>query len=493
MLIWGRFRAQFVAALAAVAALAVACAGASAARRARAGPTATIVLTTANLAHALTVMPAQQFVLGKPRRLAVISVNDTVRFQRVTGFGAAMTDSAAWLMYDELTPPIFDDVMQALFGDAGIHLTFVRVPIGASDFTAAGEPYTYDDLAADDFSSALPHFSIAHDEAYIIPALQAMLSVDPNVEILASPWTAPSWMKSNDAPDNTLNLGTLLPASYQAFARYLVRFIEAYEQDGVPIDAVTPANEPQSANQFPGMQLGEPGEQTLVSQYLAPALRAAGLPVAIYGLDSGGPVLPYAQALLSGPAGPALAGVAWHCYGGMEGMSALHLQFPGTPEIVSECSPGIVPYSPAEVVIDATRNWATAVALWNLALDLSGGPVQPPNTGCTGCSGVVTISEQTHAVSYGHNYFDFGQVTRFVQPGAIRIASSRAVADFQTFGGPYGVTPGIDNVAFLNPDGTRVLIVHNSSRGRRAFAIAWRGRYLSYALSGGATATFEWP
>jgi glucosylceramidase len=176
----------------------------------------------------------------------------------------------------------------------------------------------------------------------------------------------------------------------------------------------------------------------------------------------------------------------------MAAMSTLHSQFPNVPEAVSECSPGIVPYSPAEVAIDATRNWASAVSLWNLALDPSGGPVQPPNTGCQGCSGLVTISEQTHEFSFGRNYYEFGQVSRFVQPGATRVASTRAVADFELPNGAYGVTRGIDNAAFVNPDGTRVLIVHNNSAGRRAFAIAWRGQYLTYALSGWATATFQW-
>jgi glucosylceramidase len=450
-----------------------------------------VTLTTRDLRYALSGMPSTRFQDRRPP-LPLIRVDSTVRYQQVSGFGAAMTDSSAWLLYVELSPSARGKVMQNLFGPAGIRLNFVRIPMGASDFSATGVPYSYDDLPAGQTDPLLQNFSIAHDDAYVIPALRAMLQINPSILTLANPWSAPPWMKVNGAFDNSLGQGGLLPAYYKPFANYFVRFIQAYAADGVRIDAITPQNEPTGAAPFPGMQLDEPAEETFISQYLVPALTEAGLHPRIYGHDNGGTGLPYARALLSGPARGALSGIAWHCYGGLHFMSALHQEFPSVEQLVSECSPGIIPHAPVEVAIDATRNWASAVALWNLALDPAGGPVQPPNWGCNGCTGLVTVSEQTHKATYRLDYYQFGQVSKFVQPGAVRIASPRFVSDYRTDTGAYGVTPGLDNVAFLNPNGTKVVVVYNNSPVRRSFAIAWHGKYISYTLARFATVTFQW-
>jgi glucosylceramidase len=176
----------------------------------------------------------------------------------------------------------------------------------------------------------------------------------------------------------------------------------------------------------------------------------------------------------------------------MQTMSALHRFDPSIDQIVSECSPGIIPYDPVEAAISATRNWASAVLLWNLALDLTGGPVQLPNYACTGCTGMIAVSEQAHRATLGLNYFQFGQMSKFVHRGAVRISSTRLVKDYRTGAGAYGVTPGLDDVAFLNPDRSKVLVVYNQSQVRRRFAVGWRTRTFKYALPAGATATFTW-
>jgi glucosylceramidase len=220
-------------------------------------------------------------------------------------------------------------------------------------------------------------------------------------------------------------------------------------------------------------------------------LSAAGLAPKIYGVDRGA-ALSYAQALLSSPAAPALSGIAWHCYGGLGTLAALAQLAPTVDQIVSECSPGIIPYSPAEVGISSTRNGASAVALWNLALDPAGGPVQAPNYSCLGCTGIVTVSEQTHAATLTSGFYQFGQLSKFIQPGAVRIGSERFVTDFRLPTGAYGVTPGLDDVAFLNPDGSKVLVAYNGGTAASRFAVAWHGRAFNYTLQRGATVTFVW-
>jgi len=464
---------------------------ASAPAPARARPlTAQVFLTKANLRYALSEEKPITFSAKPISDATVLHVDDASRYQRIGGFGGTMTDSAAWLIYRQVPVRARAALMGRLFSRSGIHLSFVRIPVGASDFSAGGRPYSYDDVRTGSADPTLSHFSIAHDLAYTIPVLRQMRSINPGVWIMASPWSPPPWMKANDAFDDLEGAGTLLPTSYGAWAAYLVRFLRAYRSHGVAVNALTPQNEPGSYAAFPALNLSMEDEAILVHGYLVPALRAAGIHPAIWGLDRGA-LLDEAQELLQSEAAADLTGIAWHCYGGPGPMQVIQHEYPALRQLVSECAPGLIPYQPAEAVISATRNGASSVALWSLALDPAGGPVQPPNTGCPRCVGLVTISERTHRVRYGLGYYQLGQISRFVHRGAVRIGSDRWVSDYNV-SGHYGVTPGIDNVAFLNPDGSKVLVAYNNSDARIRFAVGWRGRGFVYTLAGRATATFVW-
>jgi glucosylceramidase len=381
----------------------------------------------------------------------------------------------------------------------------VRVPIGASDFTHARAPYSYDDLSAGASDPTLVHFSIAHDRHYILPALRAMRSIDRRVSLLASPWTPPRWMKVGDQFDNPgPPLGTLRSADYPALAGYFVRFLRAYAAAGVPVQAITPQNEPEQLTTYPGMDLTEPQEATFIGADLAPALRAAALHPAILGYDYEWSCKPNTTAVpcdtnypaeLATDEGRDLTGVAWHCYAGNIGeMSSLHALSPQLTEVVSECSSGIAPGPPASLEIAASRNWASAVVLWNIALDPSGGPVQPPNFGCRRCTGLATVDEKTGRYRLGRDYYQLGQASRYVPPGAVRIASNTFVTDRNTDLRKLGsyTTSALDDVAFLDPNGLRILLTYNSSELPARFAVSWRTSYFTYTLPPGATATFRW-
>ena len=457
-------------------------------RRASRPASAKVVQTTANLSNRLTVKAPLLFT-GRPARGArVLHVYASVRYQRMLGFGAAMTDSSAWLLYDELTPKQKASTMKALFSSSGIDLDYVRIPIGASDYVVKRDPYSYDDVPSGHTDPALAHFSIAHDKRYILPALREMLAVNRNIYTLANPWSAPPWMKANGAFDNKEWHGNVLPKFYPSLAKYFVKFIDAYKRAGVPIDAITPMNEPESPSRWPGTHLTADDDAKFVPDDLAPALRGAGLHPAIYGPDQG--QLADAQTLFAGPARDDFAGAAFHCYHGtMAKISSFHRQFPGAPVLVNECSPGIIPYATADVPIDAARNWASGVQLWNLALDPDGGPVESNKSyGCPHCTGVVTVKEATHSTIYNANYYQLGQTSKYVQPGAVRISSTRFVHDL-----PHGgVSPGIDDVAYLNPDGSLVMVAYNSGGSPGAFAVNWRGRFLNWTLASRATVTLVW-
>ncbi len=461
--------------------------------QAAASTQALAVETTATLRYALTKMPPVPFTAHPATDAPVITIDGAVRDQSVIGLGGAMTDTSAWLLYDELSPAARAQAMQDLFTSQGIDLNYVRIPMGASDFTRNGTPYTYDDMPAGQSDPTLAHFSIAHDEAYILPALRQMLQTNPKIVTFANPWTAPPWMKGNDSYGDT-NPGGVVPSSdYPVLAQYFVKFLQAYQQAGVPVENITPMNEPAAVTPFPATYFID-AEPTFVADDLALALKAAGLNIKIWALDGAG--LTRGQSLLSSFAAPDFAGVAFHCYGGMGYETQIHAQFPNLPIIINECSPGITPYSSSEVVIDAMNNWASAVQLWNLALDAHGGPVELPNSGCGGCSGIVTVDTRTHQLILNRNYYEFGQAAKFIAAGAVRLDTNRLVSDFTKTShyaqSQYGVTPGVDAVALQNPDGQKVLLAYNSLPHAKTFAVDWNGRYLNYTLPSDGTVTLMW-
>lgn len=288
-------------------------------------------------------------------------------------------------------------------------------------------------------------------------------------------------MKANDSLDNVGLAGTLITSDYQPLANYFVDFIEAYESYDIPIDIVVPQNEPRSpggsGTSYPGLTLPETDEATFISQYLQPALAAAPLnpEPKIYGNDLSWDQLSYAQPLAASSAGTDLSGIAWHCYAGTPTvMSQLQAAYPNLAQIVDECSPEIRSFGAPEYLISVLRNWASEAALWNVALDPQGGPKEA-NNGCPGCIGPVTINEQTQSFSFNTEYYQLGQVSAFVQPGAVRIGSPNFVTYGTNSSNIETVTSGLDDVAFLNPDGSEVVIAYNNSTAPISFAVESNG------------------
>jgi glucosylceramidase len=366
--------------------------------------------------------------------------------------------------------------------------------MGASDFTRNGRPYTYDDLPPGRTDPTLAHFSIAHDVAYILPALHEARSMDPLTEFLATPWSPPAWMKSNHSLGNANNRGALLRRYDATWAAYFVKVIRAYAAAGIPISAITPQNEPGTATLYPGLNFAPAAESGWLLRYLRPTLKRAGLKTRIYGGDMGwGPASADSSVSARGPVRSALFGIAWHCYYGAPNvMSQLHQADPTLDEIVDECSPGISPTPISEIVISSLRSWASTVALWNLALNPTGGPAELPNHGCPGCQGLATIDPQTGTATLNLNYYELGQASAFIAPGAQRISSGNFVSYRYRKHGVDVASPGLDDVALRNPDGSIVLLAYDNSPAPITFAVAWRDRTFSYTLPAGATVTFVW-
>lgn len=482
------------------------------------GPAVSVYLTTADLSSRLARQPDLYFrpAVGATATAATagrrpasksitptIDVDETGVYQQVDGFGAAMTDSSAWLLATKLAPAARDKVVFDLFNPArGLGLNIVRVPMGASDFTRDGAVYSYDDTQNGAPDPALTGFSVAHDMTEVVPMLRESLRVNPGLELIATPWVLPSWMQSGMTSPFA---GTILPSAYAPLADYFVKFIQAYGAQGLPIYAVTPHNEPGQDPGYPGTILPALTEAQFIGRYLGPALVGAGLHTRILAYDgfwdtaTTGTTPDYPSLVLADPAvGPYVAGAAWHCYsGGPDVMSRLHALYPGKDNYVTECSTGFTHGDVSELIIASLRNWARGVLLWNLVLDQYGGPPRPGTTGCPNCIAPVTIYTDTGRAAYTTDYYELGQASRFIRPGARRIASTSPVARHSDVGlgcgsgTSYGAQT-VDDVALKNPDGSKALLAYNPSGRRRPFTVRWGGQTFGYALAPCATVTFVW-
>jgi glucosylceramidase len=416
---------------------------------------------------------------------SVIYVNENNQYQQMDGFGAAMTDSSAWLIYTQMPEAQRKAVMSNLFSRTdGIGISVMRLPMGASDLVN-GPAYTYDDMPAGQSDPDLAHFSIEHDKAYIIPALQDAFKLNPSLKLIASPWSPPAWMKDSDQ----LGRGTLKSQYYAAWAQYFVRFIQAYQAEDVPIYAVTLQNEPHNEpGNYPGMRLEAADEATLVKNYLGPAFQAAGIDTKILIWDHNWNEPDYPISVLSDPAAKAAVdGSAFHCYAGtFLAQGIVHDAYPDKNLYETECSGGTwIPGfadgfkgDMADLVIGGTRYWAKAIIKWSIAMDTTNGP---HTGGCGTCTGLITIDPNAASgFTYNYDYYSIGQASKFVLPDAFRIASSAFIYH------------GFASVAFRNPDGSKVLIVSNPDSYITTFVVRWGNRAFTYALAAQSAVTFTW-
>jgi glucosylceramidase len=468
---------------------------------------ARVWVTTPDRAELLHERAPVTFQRGASDR-TTITVDPRTSYQTIDGFGASITDSSANVLY-RLSPADRDKTMRDLFDPKhGIGVSFLRQPVGSSDFTDDTEHYTYDDVPAGQTDFALKHFTIAHDQEQILPLLRRAKQLNPALKVMATPWSPPAWMKTGDS----LVGGRLKddPAVYDAYARYLVKFVQAYTEAGVPIDFLSIQNEPQNRkpSAYPGTDM--PVRQAAaVIERLGPLLRKASPRTKILGYDHNwtthpgdvastppgeDPETDYPYQLLQSPAARWIAGTAYHCYSGDPSeQTDLHKAFPSKGIWFTECSGshgpddtppqifrGTLTWHARNLMIGTTRNWAKSVVNWNIALDSSGGPHLG---GCDTCTGLVTLHPDG-TVSTDAEYYTIGHLSKFVQPGAVRIGS--------TSYGTTGWNGQLMSVAFRNPDGSTALVVHNENDDPRSFAVAVGDRYFEYELPGGAIATFTW-
>jgi len=413
----------------------------------------------------------------------IIEVDPKQRFQEMVGFGAAITDASAWLMQNKLNPQQRDALLNELFGKApGANFSFTRLTIGASDFSR--HHYSFDDMPKGESDPTLAHFSIEPNRADVLPITKAALAINPKLRVMASPWSAPGWMKSNDS----LIQGTLKPEAFAPFANYLSRYVSAYEKEGVPIYALTLQNEPHfEPKDYPGMRVEPAKRAAFIGGHLGPLLAREHPQTRILDWDHNWDEPGSPAGVLNDPvANQYVNGVAWHCYAGdVRVQAALHDRWPDKDTYFTECSGGKwapvwsdnLQHFARTLVIGTTRGWAKGVLLWNLALDEHDGPHLG---GCNDCRGVVTIDSRDGKVTRNEEYYALAHASRFVRQGARRIYSSSGYDQ-------------LDTVAFRNADdGSVALLVVNSAKQERSFAVRVGQRSFSYRLPAASVATFTW-
>jgi glucosylceramidase len=412
--------------------------------------------------------------------LPVVDVNEMQQFQPIEGFGFAVTGGSAQLlmrMSSEARTALLKQVFSPE-GD-GIGTSYLRVSIGSSDMN--DHVYSYDDMPSGQADPDLKNFSLAADRADVIPVLKEILAIDPQMKILASPWSAPAWMKTND----DVRGGELKPEYYGAYAQYLVKYVEGMKAEGIPITAITVENEPLNPKNTPSMVVFAQEEGTFIGKHLGPSFEQAAIKTEIQLYDHNPDVPSYPLSILADPiAGKYVVGTAFHLYGGDSStLTDVHNSYPNKNLYLTEQSvtqrPGGATIGIAEpvsrVLIGATRNWSRNVLLWNLAADPHFGP-HTNNGGCTGCVGAITLDGDKATLNVA--YYAAAHFSKFVRPGSVRIGSNELEQ--------------LSTVAFLTPDRKVVLVVANTGNFPKNFAIGYHGKFLKTTMPSESVGTYVW-
>lgn len=440
--------------------------------------TADYWVTAGNQSSLLKKQTTAVSFLSSSANTTVIEVDSTRKFQTIDGFGYTLTGGSAYLI-NRLPTGTTNSLLQELFGNAdnSIGVSYLRISIGASDLSA--DVFTYDDLQPGNTDVKLDSFSLSKDTVDLIPLLKQILTINPNIKILGSPWTPPVWMKDNNSSIG----GSLQPQYYDVYAKYFVKYIQQMKANGISIDAVTIQNEPENPNNNPSLAMTSSQQANFVKNNLGPAFQAATINTKIIVWDHNCDNAQYPVDILNDAAAkPFVDGSAFHLYAGnISAMSTVHDAHPDKNVYFTEqwtsstgAFDGDLKWHLKNVIIGSMRNWSKNALEWNLANDASYGPHTPG--GCTECKGALTISGSS--VTKNVSYYIVAHASKFVPAGSVRIYSN--------------ITGNLHSAAFVTPAGKKVLIVLNDAGTDASFSIKYKGKFADTYLAADAVATYVW-
>ena len=381
----------------------------------------------------------------------------------ISGFGGAFTDSSAYNYYlaDET---VKKQMLEQLFGESGLQYNFCRLCVGSSDF--AVEEFCY----VQDEDYTLETFSIARDKKYVIPFLKdALAYTNGNIYLFASPWSPPTFMKTTDS---RFRGGKLKKECYGLYAEYIVKFLQAYLEEGIKISALTLQNEPMATQTWESCCFNTEDEieyakilrKTLEKHHLSD--------IKIYCWDHNKErVFEKANAIFNA-CGDVVDGIGYHWYSGehFDGVRLVHQKFPDKFLFASEfCISSVedrVENLYANEILNDINCGANAICEWNLILDENGGPYHNRQGGC---AAPIRFNTKTGEATKGETYYDTYIFSHFVKQGAVSLYTSSFIKDVQV-------------AAFENPDGQTVVVVNNTGKKRKDVRVYIKNRFYPLPL-----------
>ena len=408
----------------------------------------------------------------------IISINPSITFQTIDGFGNCLTGGSAILLH-RMDAKLRHALLTELFAfdQNNIGLSYLRISIGASDLD--DRVFSYDDRPQGETDPQLTYFSLAPDQIALIPILKEILSINPKIKLMSSPWSAPVWMKTNQNSKG----GSLKAEYYDVYAKYFVKYIQAMQKEGIAIDAITIQNEPLHPGNNPSMYMTATDQAEFIKRSLGPAFEKEKVMTKIIVYDHNADHPDYPLTIFNDPeASKYVDGSAFHLYAGpISALTSVHEAFPtknlyfteqwvGAPGNMT----GDLAWHVRTLIIGGTRNWCRTVLEWNLASDPKYNPHTPG--GCTECLGAITI-DGDH-LTRNPAYYILAHAAKFVRPGSVRIESNDSDL--------------IPNVAFKTPEGKTVLIVQNNSGQKQAFNIRCSEKSVIVSLDKDGVGTYIW-
>ncbi len=410
--------------------------------------------------------------------IALIRFDANKRFQKMEGFGYALTGGSAALI-DQLSAPKKNAILQEVFGNskANLGVSYIRISMGASDLDA--NVFSYCDLPTEETDSLLKHFNLSEDTLHLIPILKKALAIRPALKIMASPWSPPIWMKSNGLSMG----GHLLKKYYASYANYFVMYIQAMKKQGIKIAAVTMQNEPEHGGNNPSLLMDALEQKEFLKNYLGPQFKKANIKTEIVLFDHNADHPNYPISIMNDSLAKSYAAAsAFHLYLGDESaLSKVHFAHPDKKIYFTEQWTGAkgefggdLMWHLEHIVLGTINNWSSVVLEWNLAANAK----FEPHTlgGCTECKGAFTI--QGDSVSRNASYYIIGQASKYIPAGAQRVAATSSVTSIKTAG-------------FILPNGKKVSLVLNTGAAKKVKLIV-ENREMVFDLPSASASTLVW-
>jgi glucosylceramidase len=426
----------------------------------------------------LTATPA--FTTGTNNN-STIELNANSTFQSMDGFGYTLTQGSAYVLMTQMSTSQRSAILSEMFNPtSGLGVSFIRIGIGATDLSTS--VYTYDDMPAGQTDVTLSNFSLnGPDLTHLIPVLKEILTIVPSMKVIATPWTAPNWMKTNGSSVG----GSLNTSYYDVYASYFVKYLQAMKAQGITIYAVTPQNEPENPNNNPSMAMTATEQSNFILK-LGPALQNANLTTKIIVFDHNCDHPDYPTSVLNGAAGAYCDGAAFHLYAGnISAMTTVHnntgknVYFTEQFTSSSGSFVGDLGWHMRNVMIGSTNNWSKVALEWNLANNSSIGPFTPG--GCTSCLGALTVASNG-AVTRNVAYYIVGHMSKFIRPGALRTTTTSTNSNLSCAG-------------FVNDSAngsSKVLVVYNNSQRDITFNIKYAGSIATVTLHKKSVGSYIW-